>query len=229
MITIDNLYKKYKRKVIFEGLNTTFRDKSLTILLGENGAGKSTLLRMIAGLENQDEGYIFYNEQPLDKKHIHKILGYIPQDIALFEHMSVDDNIHLFKGLNQQVLDEDTINRYKKLLNLNETTALINTLSGGTKRKANLLIGLLGKPEIIILDEPTVGIDMKSRYDIHRLLNELKQHTLMIMTTHHMDEVEAIADEIKLIGKDPFYKEVLANSNLHFENILKTEDDNGTI
>lgn len=137
--------------------------------------------------------------------------------------MSVDDNVKLFRSLYQQSIDDETILKYKALLNLNESKAVVSSLSGGTKRKVNLLIGLLGKPEIIILDEPTVGIDMKSRYDIHRLLNELKQHTLIIMTTHHMDEVQAIADDIKLIGRDPFYKEVLETSWLQFENMLKDD------
>jgi len=223
MITVENVYKRYKQKIIFEGLNTRFKRNALTILLGENGAGKSTLLRIIAGLENADKGVVKYNDEPLDLKRIHKVLGYIPQDIALFEHMSVDDNVKLFRSLYQQSIDDETILKYKALLNLNESKAVVSSLSGGTKRKVNLLIGLLGKPEIIILDEPTVGIDMKSRYDIHRLLNELKQHTLIIMTTHHMDEVQAIADDIKLIGRDPFYKEVLETSGLQFENMLKGE------
>lgn len=223
MITVENVYKRYKQKIIFEGLNTEFKRNALTILLGENGAGKSTLLRIIAGLESADKGVVKYNDMPLDLKQIHKVLGYIPQDIALFEHMSVDDNVKLFRSLYQQSIDDETMLKYKALLNLNESKAVVSSLSGGTKRKVNLLIGLLGKPEIIILDEPTVGIDMKSRYDIHRLLNELKQHTLIIMTTHHMDEVQAIADNIKLIGRDPFYKEVLESSGLQFENMLKGE------
>lgn len=84
-----------------------------------------------------------------------------------------------------------------------------------------MLIGLLGNPDIIILDEPTVGIDLKSRYDIHRLINQLKQSKLIILTTHHLDEVEAIGDHIKLIGKDPFYKQVLTDKDWTFEDMLQ--------
>ncbi|PTJ43841.1 ATP-binding cassette domain-containing protein, partial [Mammaliicoccus sciuri] len=88
MITIEHLSKKYKDKKIFHDFNTTFKDKTLTVLLGENGAGKSTLLRMITALENPDSGDIRYFGKKLNNKKIKEIIGYIPQDIALFEHMT---------------------------------------------------------------------------------------------------------------------------------------------
>ncbi|MEJ7512163.1 ABC transporter ATP-binding protein, partial [Staphylococcus lugdunensis] len=75
----------------------------------------------------------------------------------------------------------------------------------------------LSNPHILILDEPTVGIDLESRYDIHRLLEQLKSHCLIIMTTHHLDEVEVLADEIKLIGQNPFYQEMLEDKHWHYE------------
>ncbi|WP_414049016.1 ABC transporter ATP-binding protein [Macrococcus animalis] len=221
MIEIHNLTKSYGEKEIFNKLNTIFTDRSVTILLGENGAGKSTLLRMIAKLESPNSGDIKYFGTVLLSKDLKERLGYIPQDIALFEHMSVRENINFFKGLYKNPISEDLIAVYKQSLNLNEDSKKIQSLSGGTKRKVNMLIGLLGNPEIIILDEPTVGIDLKSRYDIHRLINQLKQDKLIILTTHHLDEVEAIGDEIKLIGKDPFYKEVLIEKGWEFEDMLQ--------
>lgn len=92
----------------------------------------------------------------------------------------------------------------------------ISKLSGGTKRKANLLIGLLHQPTFLILDEPTVGIDLKSRYEIQSLIRQLKSTCTIVMTTHHLDEVEAVADHIITIGKDPFYKQVLQEKGLPF-------------
>ena len=83
----------------------------------------------------------------------------------------------------------------------------------GTKRKVNVLIGLLNHPRVLILDEPTVGIDLKSRFDIHHLLNQMKRNCLIILTTHHLDEVEALADCIKVIGVDPFYKKYYQTNN----------------
>lgn len=221
MIEVKNLTKRYGKKEIFNQLNTTFEDRAVTILLGENGAGKSTLLRMIAKLETQDTGEIIYFGKDLSHKTLKNHLGYIPQDIALFEHLSVHDNIKFFKGLYTSSIDNNLLNIYKDALNLREDKAKVQSLSGGTKRKVNMLIGLLGNPDIIILDEPTVGIDLKSRYDIHRLINQLKQSKLIILTTHHLDEVEAIGDHIKLIGKDPFYKQVLTDKGWTFEDMLQ--------
>lgn len=221
MIEVKKLTKRYGKKEIFNQLNTTFEDRAVTILLGENGAGKSTLLRMIAKLETQDAGEIIYFGKDLSHKTLKKHLGYIPQDIALFEHLSVRDNIKFFKGLYTSSIDDNLLNTYKDALNLHEDKAKVQSLSGGSKRKVNMLIGLLGNPDIIILDEPTVGIDLKSRYDIHRLINQLKQSKLIILTTHHLDEVEAIGDYIKLIGKDSFYKQVLTDKGWTFEDMLQ--------
>ncbi|MEB5647275.1 ATP-binding cassette domain-containing protein [Staphylococcus saprophyticus] len=217
MIELKNLSKHYRKKCIFESLDMTFENLQLTVLLGENGAGKSTLLRMIAGLEQLTKGEIRYFGEQLSKKQRQNKIGYVPQDIALFEHMTVNENIRCFKALCKAPLSNVLIDEYARQLNLNERTMTISNLSGGTKRKVNVLIGLLSNPQILILDEPTVGIDLKSRFDIHNLLNTMKRERLIILTTHHLDEVEALADQIKVIGNDPFYRELLEDKHWPFE------------
>ncbi|MDW4203631.1 ATP-binding cassette domain-containing protein [Staphylococcus saprophyticus] len=217
MIELKNLSKHYRKKCIFESLDMTFENLQLTVLLGENGAGKSTLLRMIAGLEQLTKGEIRYFGEQLSKKQRQDKIGYVPQDIALFEHMTVNENIRCFKALCKTPLSNVLIDEYARQLNLNERTMTISNLSGGTKRKVNVLIGLLSNPPILILDEPTVGIDLKSRFDIHNLLNTMKRERLIILTTHHLDEVEALADQIKVIGNNPFYREILEDKHWAFE------------
>lgn len=217
MIELKNLSNHYRKKCIFESLDMTFENLQLTVLLGENGAGKSTLLRMIAGLEQLTKGEIRYFGEQLSKKQRQDKIGYVPQDIALFEHMTVNENIRCFKALCKAPLSNVLIDEYARQLNLNERTMTISNLSGGTKRKVNVLIGLLSNPQILILDEPTVGIDLKSRFDIHNLLNTMKRERLIILTTHHLDEVEALADQIKVIGNDPFYRELLEDKHWPFE------------
>lgn len=217
MININDVSKSYRNKHIFDKLNMQIQDNQITILLGENGAGKSTLLRLIAGIEKVDSGSIQYFNQTLTKRHIRDMVGYVPQDIALFEHMTVNKNINFFKSLYNNPVSEETIQDYLSQLNFKETKVKVSNLSGGNKRKINILIGLLSNPHILILDEPTVGIDLESRYDIHRLLEQLKSHCLIIMTTHHLDEVEVLADEIKLIGQNPFYQEMLEDKHWHYE------------
>ncbi|MDK7930522.1 ATP-binding cassette domain-containing protein, partial [Staphylococcus hominis] len=101
----------------FEQLNMQFADNQLTVLLGENGAGKSTLLRLISGIEQPNSGTIDYFGKTLSKRQIRNIVGYVPQDIALFEHMSAQENIQFFKSLCDKPVDDDTIAHYLKLLN----------------------------------------------------------------------------------------------------------------
>lgn len=217
MIELTNINKSFRNLHIFNNLNMTFNDKQLTVLLGENGAGKSTLLRLIATLEKPNSGSIQYFGERLNKQSVRHLIGYIPQDIALFEHMRVNENINCFKALSKNPISDSTIDNYAQQLNLTERETIVANLSGGTKRKVNVLIGLLSNPKVLILDEPTVGIDLKSRYDIHHLLNNMKSQRLIILTTHHLDEVEALADNIKVIGSDPFYREVLKEKNWSFE------------
>lgn len=131
--------------------------------------------------------------------------------------MTVNENINCFKALSKNPISDQAIDTYAQQLNLTARDTKVANLSGGTKRKVNVLIGLLSNPKVLILDEPTVGIDLKSRYDIHRLLNDMKSQRLIILTTHHLDEVEALADNIKVIGSDPFYREVLKEKNWSFE------------
>ena len=220
MININDVSKSYRNKHIFDKLNMQIQDNQITILLGENGAGKSTLLRLIAGIEKVDSGSIQYFNQTLTKRHIRDMVGYVPQDIALFEHMTVNENINFFKSLCNNPVSEETIQDYLSQLNFKETKVKVSNLSGGNKRKINILIGLLSNPHILILDEPTVGIDLESRYDIHRLLEQLKSHCLIIMTTHHLDEVEVLADEIKLIGETRFIKKCLKINIGTMKNII---------
>lgn len=217
MIELTNINKSFRNLHIFSNLNMTFNDKQLTVLLGENGAGKSTLLQLIATLEKPNSGTIQYFGAHLNKQAVRDLIGYIPQDIALFEHMTVHENINCFKALSKKPISDQAIDTYAQQLHLTERNTKLANLSGGTKRKVNVLIGLLSNPKVLILDEPTVGIDLKSRYDIHHLLNAMKSQRLIILTTHHLDEVEALADNIKVIGSDPFYREVLTEKNWSFE------------
>lgn len=226
MIDIQNVSKSYKKKHIFDSLDMQFQNHKITILLGENGAGKSTLLRLIAGIENADEGRIQYFNQYLSRRRIRHIVGYVPQDIALFEHMTVMENIEFFKSLCENPISDETLHSYLSQLNFTDTKVKVSNLSGGNKRKVNIMIGLLSRPKILILDEPTEDIDLESRYDIHNLLQQMTDQCLIIMTTHHLDEVEALADDIKVIGQNPFYHDILENKGWSFKKYANALADN---
>lgn len=216
MIAIEQATKAFGKKTLFHDLNLMFEEQKVTVLLGENGAGKSTLLHILAGLENLNTGRILYQNSPITSKQIHEIIGFVPQEIALWDHLTVQQNIQFFKKQKKGAISDEQIKRYCEQLHLVDLHQPISKLSGGTKRKANLLIGLLHQPKFLILDEPTVGIDLKSRYEIQALIRQLKSTCTIVMTTHHLDEVEAVADHIITIGKDPFYKQVLQEKGLSF-------------
>ncbi|MBQ0139694.1 MAG: ABC transporter ATP-binding protein [Kurthia sp.] len=219
MIGLKNATKAFKKNQLFHNVTVAFQPHEVTVLLGGNGVGKTTLLHVLAGIEGLNEGAVVENDAELTTKLLQQKIGFVPQEIALWEHLSVEENIRFFKNLKKNAIDEQQILSYCALLQLNEMKRPVEQLSGGTKRKANLLIGLLHRPEVLILDEPTVGIDLKSRYEIHRLVNHLKKQCTIIMTTHHLDEVEAVADRIVLLGKDPFYKNILQEAMISFEDL----------
>lgn len=223
MILLENIDKRYGKKEVFKSFSTKFEDDKITVLMGENGAGKSTLLNMITTVEHPDKGHILYDGKKMKRHEIRRIIGFIPQEIALFTHMSVMENIHFFKSLHKNPISDARIQSLMDQLYLTDIHQPIEKLSGGTKRKANILIGLLGDPKIIVLDEPTEGIDIKARFEIHQLLNKLKQDRLLILTTHHLDEVINLADYIKVIGQDPFYQDILTQEGLAFE-VLKNKN-----
>lgn len=216
MILLNNISKRFGKKSLFEQLSLPIAAYQITVLLGENGAGKSTLLQILAGLERADSGEILYFEERKTAKDLKGFVGYVPQDIALWEHLSIEDNIQFFRSLIKQPISQQQINDYYEQLHLVDLHQPVSQLSGGTKRKANIIVGLLAAPHFLILDEPTVGIDLKSRYEIHQLLRHLKQSHTIIMTTHHIDELESVADQIAVIGKDPFYSDVLTAKNMSF-------------
>ena len=113
----------------------SFDSNRLTILLGDNGAGKSTLLRMIAGIEKANNGSITYFGEKWNQRQIQNHIGYVPQDIALFEHMTVAENIKFFKSLCKTPISNTTINEYLQQLNFDDTSAKVSTLSGGINVK----------------------------------------------------------------------------------------------
>lgn len=219
MIELKNMTKKFKNRSLFQQLNMKIQSNKVSIILGENGAGKTTLLHIIAGLEKATSGEIMENNRVIPIKELQRKIGYIPQEIALWEHLTVQQNIDFFRRLKKGAISNELIKEYCNLMHLIDLKTPVEKLSGGTKRKANILIGLLHQPKLLILDEPTVGIDLKSRYEIHRLIAYLKSECTILMTTHHIDEVRAVADQIFVLGQDDFYKEVLQQENLLFEEL----------
>lgn len=176
-------------------------------LLGPNGAGKTTLLSMICGLLTPSAGTITVGKHPISErnKHFKNLIGYVPQELALYQTLTARENLAFF-GAMQGLSGEKLKNRIKKCLAVtrleNREHDRVEKFSGGLKRRLNIAIGLLHEPELLILDEPTVGIDPQSRNFIFESLRQLNEHGMtLIYTTHYMEEAEQLCDNIAVIDK----------------------------
>lgn len=174
-------------------------------LLGPNGAGKTTLLSMICGLLTPDAGTVrvLTGEADRDGGGIKRRLGLVPQDLALYPTLSGRENLRFFgrmQGLRGAALNR-RVSWCLKMGGLQEVAdRRVETYSGGLRRRLNLVIGLIHEPELLILDEPTVGIDPHSRRFIHERLRRLNAGGLSIIyTSHYMDEIEQLCDELAII------------------------------
>jgi ABC-2 type transport system ATP-binding protein len=174
-------------------------------LLGPNGAGKSTTVSMLCGLLRPDAGQVLLDGQPVTTgaAAVKRRIGLVPQDLALYEDLSAHENLRLFGalyGLKGKALDE-RIARVLGLVNLvDRARDKPATFSGGMKRRLNIAAALLHDPDLLILDEPTVGVDPQSRNAIFDTLEALQaQGRSLIYTSHYMEEVERLADHIVII------------------------------
>lgn len=209
IIQINNLYKKYKGADDF-----SLKDFSLTIqkgeklgLIGPNGAGKTTLLSILFGLIKATSGNFTISNYSLNKnkKTIRQIVGVVPQEYALYPELTARENLLFFGsmyGLKGKNLKEK-IDTYLKYLEIDKVAdKLIDTFSGGMKRRINLIAGVLNNPELLFLDEPTVGVDVNSKQLILNFLNELNQNgTTIVYTSHHLLEAQEFCTKIAFINE----------------------------
>lgn len=215
IIKVDNVSKLYKNNPVpaVNSVSLSIDRNEIFGLLGPNGAGKTTLISVLCGLFNPSSGKVFINNTDLHQnlKTIKKIIGIVPQDIALYPTLTAKENLYFFGniyGLSRQFLD-NKINECLALLELeNSKNKKINTFSGGMKRRINIIAGLLHNPEILFLDEPTVGIDVHSKKIIIDYLSEInKKGTTIIYTSHLIGEAEDFCSYIAIMNKGEIISE----------------------
>ena len=216
MLAVRDLRKSYGRVVAVDGASFSVEPGQLVGLLGPNGAGKSTTVAMIAGLVTPDSGAVTIGGKPLggDTDPQKRLIGLVPQDLALYEELPAAANLRLFGslyGLTGRAL-EDAIGSALLLVGLAERAGdRVKTFSGGMKRRLNLAAGLLHDPQILLLDEPTVGVDPQSRNAIFENLEYLKgRGKALLSTTHYREEAERMADRIVVMD----HGRVLADDTL---------------
>lgn len=207
MIVIENLDYQYKSSSLYSlnGISLTIPKGSLFGLLGPNGAGKTTLISILVGLISVDSGLISIDGHDLkkDSKKIKNLQGYIPQDYAFYPNLTAEENLQFFAGI-QQLSGEKKQQRIDYCLEFCQLEAFkkqkTSTFSGGLKRRLNLAIGLLNDPDVIYLDEPTVGIDPQSRAFILDKIKALNSEgKTIIYASHYMEEIEQLCDQIAIL------------------------------
>ena len=208
MIEIRNLCKSYHRKTVLDDIHLSVHRGSIMGLLGPNGAGKTTLISILTGVIGKDSGKITVGGLDLDREpgRIQSMCSYVPQTLAFYARLSACENLEYFGslwGLKGKKLKE----RMEFCIDAGSMQAFIDkrveTFSGGMKRRLNLAIGLLNEPEILYLDEPTVGVDAQSRNYILETIRKINRErkTTIIYTSHYMDEIEQVSDEIAVIDE----------------------------
>ena len=205
MISISKLHFSYSNnEVIFNDFNLEIKAGSLFGLIGPNGAGKSTLISLITGLNIPEKGEIRIDGKDLSNSR-HELLNNlssVPQEYAFYPKLTVLQNLNFFCRLYKNIENpEANINKAIELTGLSDyQERAAGKLSGGLKRRLNLAIGLLNKPTLLILDEPTVGIDPQSRHFILAAIKQLnKEGTTILYTSHYMEEIERLCDTIAVI------------------------------
>ncbi|KRZ63239.1 ATP-binding cassette sub-family A member 3 [Trichinella nativa] len=207
-VSIRKLYKIYEnqssgRKTAVEDLTLDLYYGQITALLGHNGAGKSTTISILTGVLAPSCGSVTINGMDM-RKHFDKIqttLGYCPQYNPLFACMTVYEHLKFYCKLKGRQLMPTEVDRLLHLLNLeSKRHSLADHLSGGMKRKLCVAIALIGGSEVVLLDEPTTGMDPRARHDAWQLLLEEKQYRTMLLTTHFMEEADLLGDRIAVLS-----------------------------
>lgn len=210
LIEIKNVTKRYDDKLAVDNVNLNIEEGELFGLLGPNGAGKSTLISIVCGLINGDSGDVIINGHSIKKDAVRakENIGFIPQDIALYENVSALDNLKFWGkmyGLKGSLLKERIAEVLEATGLYDRSKEKVSNFSGGMKRRLNIACAVMHHPRIIIMDEPTVGIDPQSRNHILEFTRNLNKTygSTVIYTSHYMEEVEALCNKITIldIGK----------------------------
>lgn len=205
MISVQGLSKRFGALQAVDRVSFDVAQGELFGFLGPNGAGKTTTISMISGLLRPDEGTVTIGELNLwdSPARAKRLLGFVPQDIALYEEFNARENLLFWGGLYGVSRAELKRNMDEILARVglaDRATEPVRRYSGGMKRRLNLAIGLVHRPKVLLLDEPTVGIDPQARNNILEIIREIaRQDTTILFTTHHLDEAEQLCDRIAIM------------------------------
>ncbi|GAA0180626.1 ABC transporter ATP-binding protein [Clostridium sediminicola] len=205
MVKIEKLFKKFGDNVAVDNINISIKKGEIYGLLGPNGAGKSTIINIMCGLLGMNKGRVEILGKDIKKhsKFTKSNIGVVPQELAIYEDLTAYENVKFFAslyGLKGNDLKEKTLEALKFVGLEDKVKQYPKSFSGGMKRRLNIACAIAHRPKLIIMDEPTVGIDPQSRNHILRSVNKLNEiGSTIIYTTHYMEEVESICTRVGII------------------------------
>jgi len=212
MLYVHQVGKSYGKRKVLKDVSFTVKEGHWVGIVGANGAGKSTLLKILATVEEKDHGIIRYKDYTYDENiaALRQLIGYVPQELALWENLTVKENMLFFAKLAPTQLAEEELRTICETLSLDRWEEKVYRLSGGMKRKLNIALTLIHHPKFLLLDEPTVGIDLRSKREIGAFLKTLQKRGMTILhISHDLDELVELTDEIFLLGDDDYYQQLL--------------------
>jgi ABC-2 type transport system ATP-binding protein len=210
MITAENLSKKFGKKEVLGNISFFIESGETVGVVGPNGAGKSTLLKMLATLEKPSDGTIKVQEMDAAKnrRQVQRLIGYVPQEIALYHELTARENLRFFAKLARNRTEASWMKRCEEWKLAEHLDKKVKHLSGGNQRKLNILVALLHDPEILLLDEPTVGIDITAKQEIVNDLVQLgREGKTILYSSHDAHELETLCSSFLFLkeGELLFY------------------------
>ena len=205
MIRVENLHKTYGQTVAVDGISFEARSGQIFGLLGPNGAGKTTTISVISGLLEPSSGSVMVNGRVMSPQaaEVKKTMGVVPQEVALYEELTARENLTFWGGLYgiRGAGLKSGVNRVLEQIGLSDRAEdAAKTYSGGMKRRLNLGLALIHEPRVLLLDEPTVGVDPQARINILGVIHEVvKNGATVLYTTHYMQEAEELCDRIAIM------------------------------
>jgi ABC-2 type transport system ATP-binding protein len=208
VLEAKDITKLYRKTRALDNVSFRVNDGEIFGIVGPNGAGKSTLISIISTVLRPDNGDVLIDGRSVISQAalVRKILGYVPQDIALHSELSVFDNLRFWQHVNSAEVNNSDFRGIEHLVNILKLESVlkvrVENLSGGMKRRVNIAVALLNSPNLIIMDEPTVGLDIVSRKIVIQLIRDLAaEGKTIVYTSHNSEEIEHLCNRILVLNE----------------------------
>lgn len=224
-----NLKKLYKNKIAVNSLNLSIEEGELFALLGMNGAGKTTTIKMLSCLTPPTSGdaYLLGHSVIKNPQKVKEIINISPQETAVAKNLSVQENLEFISMIynNDKKYAKEKAEEMAAIFNLNDVYKdKAKTLSGGYLRRLSIALALISDPKILFLDEPTLGLDVVARRELWSVIKKLKKRMTIILTTHYLEEVEALSDRVGIMVSGDLKETGTVEELIRKANVEKFED-----